>query len=219
MKDNLQLNNLIITIDNAGSIGEKKNDTITTNYETLAYYTLRTALIENIVQYTKVIGMTFANFCGDDNHKAIIKGISKIEEEIGYKIPFISSSESNFDMKESALSFTCIGQKKYHKKQNFTNVAIIGKPLLGNEIIEKHNEIVSIEEIIALLESENVSKVISTGSKGIKLKIKEKLSIECESCEIDLSKSAGPSTCVVVLYDSLNELKKIVKSPITILKT
>ncbi|PAT02236.1 hypothetical protein CI105_02520 [Candidatus Izimaplasma bacterium ZiA1] len=217
MKDNLELNNLIITIDNAGSIGQKENDTINTNYETLAYFTLRTALIENLVQYTKVIVITFANFCGDFSHKDIIKGISRIEKELGYKLPFISSSESNFVMRESALSFTCIGEKLNTKRKSFSNVAVIGRPLLGNEIIERASEIVTLKEIIALLASENVSKVISTGSKGINSKIESNLGFTFKSDEIDLYKSSGPSSCVIVVYDSLKELKKIIKSPIIVL--
>jgi len=219
MKDNLKVNDLIITIDNAGSIGKKINDTIDVDYKTVAYFTLRTAIIENIVQHTKIIGITLANFCGDENHQSIVEGINMVENDLGYELPFISSSESNFRMNESAISFTCIGKQKQNKIEKHNNIAIIGKPLVGDEVLANKLDIVSLKEIISLVNSNNVSRVISVGSKGIKAKIKQELGLSVSSDELDLFKSAGPSTCVIVVYESLIELKNMISSPLTIINT
>ncbi len=200
-------NEIVITIDNAGSIGEKSNDTVSAPYQVLSYFTLRNAVMENLSNNTVIKGVTFSNFCGDKAYDKLLTGMKQVYDELGYEVQTISSTESNFMMQESAFSVTVIGEKiKIKAHTNYNNYAIVGLPLVGNEILKNTGEVVSIPEFLELLNHKDISRVITVGSKGINDRAFKVLNIELVSNDIDLSKSAGPSSCVLIEYRTLENL-------------
>lgn len=198
------LGNLVVTIDNAGSVGEKEYDKVYASYDIVSYYTLRNAIMENMTHNTIIKAFTFSNFCGDDAYHKLVQGIEKILSELKMDIPYVTSTESNFSMKESAFSVTVIGEKKEISDKRFNNYAVIGIPLVGNEILKQKDDIITIDEFLYLLNHKNVSRVFTVGSKGINNRAIEYLGVRFHSISIDLNKSAGPSTCVIVEYDDIN---------------
>lgn len=207
--------NIIVTTDNAGSIGRKENDTIQTCYDTLSYFTVRNALMENITKNTTVIAVSYANFCGDEHHEELMRGMNKVFDELGYKPRVIGSTESNFEMTESAFSTTVIGTKLTQKEERYSNYAVVGLPLVGDEVLSNMNSVISLRECLMLLSCDSVSKVIPIGSKGINHRCKKLLNIEFKSSAVDLYKSAGPSTCVVIEYKNLDSIPISLRKKIT----
>ena len=211
-------NRLIVTTDNTGSIGEKVNDTIQVSYDVVSYFTLRNAIIDNLAQNTKLLSFTFANFNGNDAYNKIIKGINKVFDEIGYKIPYTSSTESNYIMKESAFSVTVIGEKQQYINTRYKKYAVVGKPLIGIEIINQKDDIVTLKEFEYLLNHKDISLIIPVGSKGINHRSKILLDKKFVSDKIDLNKSAGPSSCILIEYKKLNDIDKEIIKKVTVLE-
>lgn len=208
--------NIICTIDNAGSIGLKENDTITAPYDVLSYLTFRNALMENLSKHTVLKAVLVSTFCGDEYFDQIQKGLDDIFDEINLTVPVLYSSESNFEMKESALSVSVIGEKKPVVSKSFSNYAVVGKPYIGDDVLTK-SDVISLSEFIELLGNEEVSKVIPIGSKGIKQRVFQSVGVDVESTEVDLYKSAGPSTCIVIEHsDKLTVSKNIKDKMVTL---
>lgn len=203
----------IVTIDNAVGIGQKEYDHIQVPYDILSYFTLRTAYIDNITSYGKPNCIILANGCGDESHKSLMKGIDRFKTETNINIPVISSSESNFKILQSSLSVTVIGEKKLpNKKAEFrdSKYAVIGKPLVGNEVIEDIHSVVNIDLIAKLLKLPSVLNVIPIGSKGIQATFNKNFGNKKINCFLDVYKSAGPSTAVIIEYLDEVEVKDLV---------
>lgn len=210
---------LIVTTDNAGSIGKKELDHVKIDYESLAYYTLRNALMENLRFHTKIIGITISNFCGEKNYHDLMKGIEELTKHFNYDIPITTSTESNFPMKESAIGITVLGIKDTETLKHYANYAVVGKPLVGNEVSKAKSEMVQFDEFLYLVKHQDISRVITVGSKGIYDRGMKHFNQSFESSEIDLFKSAGPSTCVLIEYRTLKDIKKSILNKTYTLKT
>ena len=195
--------NLIITVDNAGSIGEKANDQIHIDYESLAHFTLKNALMDNLSYNTKIISVVFANFCGESAYNQIYKGIEVLTQKLGYKVSISGSTESNFEISESAFSGTVVGNQEIKEKKYFKNYAVVGLPLVGNEVIENRSKLITLEEFIYLINHPDISRVSTVGSKGIYDRGIKKFNLHFKSNTVDVFKSAGPSTCVIIEFSTL----------------
>lgn len=206
---------LIVTTDCAGSIGLREHDQVQVDYETLAYYTLRNAVFENLSKMGEIVAVSYANFIGDDHLEELLTGMNKVLHHLQKQIIITGSTESNFAMKESAFSVTVIGVMRRFKARSYDNYAVIGLPLVGKEVIENNAQVVTLEEVLALQESKEVSKIIPIGSKGINDRASTVLGGTFESSDIDLYKSAGPSTCVLIEYNNIDEVRKIIDTKIT----
>lgn len=197
--DYLKIDNKIITIDNSVGIGMLEMDQVKCPYDVVAYYTLRTALIDNICAGGLPIAITFSNGCKDENYLEIIKGFNQLISETNSDLKMIGSSESNFDIRQSSLSVTVIGQDSDNRKSldDSLQYMIVGLPLVGQEVIDNPNKVVSINEVI---EVAKIARIIEpVGSKGAGHAI-SKICKKDWSVEFDLTKSGGPSTSVVIGY-------------------
>ena len=77
---------------------------------------------------------------------------------------------------------------------------VIGKPLVGNEVIEYPEDVAPLSVFQKVIQLEGVQSVLPVGSKGIAYEL-EQLSGKRGSCELDMEKSAGPSTCFIVAFE------------------
>ncbi len=207
--------NLIVTTDCAGSIGEKKQDKVSVDYQTLAYFTARNALIDMMSKNGTPQTLVYSNFCGDESLGDLLMGTNKALKEAEVTCNITGSTESNFSMNESAFSVSLVGYETLKVDKDYSCYAVIGMPLVGEEVLQYPELIVSLKEVEILRNHPSVSKVLQIGSKGINDRAKTVLNYTFESDMIDLNKSAGPSTCVLVECKDLDILKKIVKTQIT----
>ncbi|GHH96837.1 ATP-binding protein [Neobacillus kokaensis] len=208
---------LIISSDNSGAIGMKEHDHVHVPYETVAYYSFRVAAMECIAAGGAPVSVVLHNFCGNEPWEELVKGVQKGLFELGlFDVSITGSTESNFQLMQSAFGVIVIGKKTADKKseiQNFNsvNLAVIGQPLVGDEVIQRGNEVVPLS---VFLEVSKLNGVLAwpVGSKGILYELQRmfpelELTKEKVESDVDLCKSSGPATCFICTFN--NEQKEL----------
>lgn len=201
---------LVIAADNSGGIGLKEQDLVKTPYDVVSYYGFRVAVMECMAAGGKPISIVLHNFCDDHAWDLLLAGIEKGLEELGLKgdVSVTGSTESNFTMLQSALGMIVLGKREstYVDEVSFENrkMAVIGSPLVGNEVLEQEKDVIPLPLFHELCELEDVV-IVPVGSKGILYELKNMLdepSIVEDSliCDVDVNKTAGPATCVLIAF-------------------
>jgi hypothetical protein len=104
-------------------------------------------------------------------------------------------------MVQSAFGLSVFGRDLKKHQQVGQLFAVIGKPLVGEEVLSMQDEMISLNEFKTLVESDLAEFIIPVGSKGIQSELDE---YGLFDSYLDLQKSSGPSTCVVISYDKEN---------------
>lgn len=211
----------ILASDNSGAIGMKDDDMVHVPYYTVAYYSFRVAAMECIAAGGEPVCVILHNFCGNNSWDELTKGIRQGLLELNLKdVPITGSTESNFSMLQSAVGLLVLGKKKYGNIQEISFVdplklAVIGKPLVGNEVVEQKTHVVplSIFQEVSRLKDVMVWPV---GSKGILYEVNQvfnnmRLLKEMVFTNVDIIKSSGPATCFIAVYpvEQEDEVKKL----------
>lgn len=218
--------NLLISSDNSGSIGEKEWDQVKISYDRVAYYLFRVAYMEILAAGGSPEAILLNNFNGDAAWPKLMMGIEKAFKELEIpKLRVEGSTESNFFLKESATALSIIAQKTEEKeclwdeslKKDY-DIAVIGKPLVGEEVLIYEEKLPSLKIYQFLANHEQVLAIIPIGSKGIASgmkKINQDISVQFPK-DLDLKKSAGPATSYLLVYkkDFNSILEKILDEAI-----
>lgn len=200
----------VVTIDNCGCIGEKELDEVHVSNELTAYYSMRVSLFEQWCAGAEPTNILLSNFTGDDAWVAYCKGIQKAFDEIGVTMPEINgSSESNFNSLQSGISLMVIGKMKFETCKEQLQWFVVGRPLVGNEVILQSQHVVKLKEIYDLIQLEIAKHVWPVGSKGILSELERIFPNRNYECPLDMHKSSGPATSVIVgvPYNKIEELK------------
>ena len=216
MRNSIQVKGLIVTIDNAGCIGEKPADVVQVPNEVSGYFTARTAILEQWCAGAKPIQLLLANFSGDAAWDGYVRGMTKLFHEIGEEMPPITgSSESNFDALQSAMSLTMIGEPSFNTSTEGCHYFLIGEPLVGDQVVANPNKVAQLKEIYAGIKGGWIAAVWPTGSKGIGQEITRFIG-EGYTCDIDAACTAGPSTAVLVAVkeEHVQTLSKHMTAPV-----
>lgn len=208
---------LIITSDNSGAIGEKREDKVSTPNKIVGYYACRVAIMECLAVRGEVKAIVMQNFTNDEAWQDYKNGVEQVLNELNLKeIPITGSTESNFASLQSGLGLTIVGTRSKEKEQKpwtcNESYAVIGTPLVGEEVINRHEEIAPLWLFQHLCQLEEVKAVSTVGSKGIASAWKEWTKSEDKlDCEIDLEKSSGPSTSFLTAFikSDLDKIQKI----------
>jgi hypothetical protein len=201
---------LVLASDNSGGIGLKDMDMVKTPYDVVAYYGFRVAVMECIASGGAPISVILHNFCGDDPWKDLVCGIEKGLQELGLtNIPITGSTESNFSLLQSALGMIVIGKRDRVIPEETIlldqmEFAVIGSPLVGEEVLNKVGEVLPLSLFQLLCRLDHVV-ILPVGSKGVLHELKVMLGEEGHSdssitCEVDLLKTSGPSTCILIAF-------------------
>ncbi|GKU84654.1 ATP-binding protein [Niallia sp. NCCP-28] len=202
---------VVIAADNSGGIGLKEQDVVKVDYETVAYFSFRVAWMECVAARAIPFSVILQNFCGEIAWNKLIVGIKQGMIEVGgEKLAITGSTESNFTLNQSAVGLTVLGKKdSYQESFNIKNsrVAVIGSPLVGNEVIEEKEKIAPLSLFYSLAKARKYH-LLPVGSKGILAELSVLLG-EMEEreihCSLDINKSAGPSTCFIIEYEEEEE--------------
>ena len=202
---------LVITSDNSGGIGEKEHDIVNVPYDVLSYFAFRVAAMENIALGATPLSVVLHNFCGGAKWDELVSGIERGKRELGMnELTITGSSETNMALLQSALGVVVIGRKRRNElpevrlSEGF-RLAVIGKPLVGEEVVNESSAIAPLDLFRWVSEQEGVRAVLPVGSKGILYELNELLSDdevmdEQVMVDLDVHKSSGPSTCFIVAY-------------------
>lgn len=211
---------IVIASDNSGAIGLKESDEVKVPYEMVSYYSFRVAVMECLAAGGAPFAVTLQNFCGDETWGALTAGVEKGLGELDLtEVPITGSTESNFPLSQSAIGMSVLGKKKNHSPMSMLTyseelcVAIIGTPLVGNELIERESEVVPLSLFKEICGIEDVT-ILPVGSKGILCELNglfENRRFSNFHTSLDLHKSSGPSTCFIAVYpyEKRDEVKSI----------
>ncbi|OXS78033.1 hypothetical protein [Domibacillus enclensis] len=200
MRNAIVTNGLVLAVDNSGSVGEKKQDDVAASYETVGYFSARVAIMECMAAGGEPFAAVVHNFSGDAAWPALYAGTEKAAFEAGYELEITGSSESNFHLNQSASGILMIGRhvrKTDQIEQRDMQYGVIGKPLVGGEVLAHSHEIAPLSLFRQLIGHEGVAAVWPVGSKGIAHELQQ-FTGRKGSCELDMNKSGGPSTCFLI---------------------
>jgi len=203
--------NIVIASDNSGSIGMKVGDAVQVSYKTVAYYSFRGAVMECISSGAEPFAVVVQNFCGEEAWEDLLQGMEQgIRELETVKIKITGSTESNFSLNQSAVGISVLGKTKASENTEKlmynaqTRIAVIGSPLVGQEVVEKEEQIVPLSVFARICDLEEVV-TIPVGSKGILHELNtlfENVTFTEKNVDatVEVLKSSGPSTCFVAVF-------------------
>jgi hypothetical protein len=202
---------LVVASDNSGAIGLKKLDAVQVSYDIVGYYTFRVAAMECYSAGAIPEAVILQNFCGEDAWEALVKGITRGLFELDVPdIPINGSTESNFSLVQSAVGLSVLGKRVSQVPlsatpfQKDTKVAVIGLPLVGNEVIELETEVAPLRLVKELSQLDD-AVLLPVGSKGILYELNRLFSnrnfLKSDvTSVINLEKTSGPSTCFLIAF-------------------
>lgn len=198
---------LVVTTDNSGRIGEKSLDAVYAPNEVVGYFAGRVAMMECLAVCGEPHTVVMQNFTDDQAWLSYRNGVNQVIEELKLdKVSITGSTESNFSGMQSGLGITVIGTRTSGQTLNEwtgeENFAVIGTPLVGDEVINQQSELASLSLFRYFCQMEEVKAVLPVGSKGIAAAWETWTERKSQlSCAVDLEKSAGPATCFLIAFD------------------
>lgn len=216
MRNAIEVNDLIVTIDNSGCIGSKDLDAVQVPDEITAYFIARTAILEQFCAGAKPIQLLMANFSGDAIWATYEQGFQRAFDEMKLAMPPLTgSSESNFQALQSAVSLTIIGQKMFQRSLQDCAYFVVGEPLVGNDVLSNPHKVAKLNELYECLLDKTITAIWPTGSKGIAAEI-ERFIGKGYTSNVELHTSAGPSCAVLVAvqFQNIQSFKEKISAPI-----
>lgn len=199
---------IVIAADNNGAIGMKPLDEVRVDYQTVGYYAFRVAYMECVAAGGNPFSIVIHNFNAENAWYELIDGINRGLKEVGLQnIPITGSTETNFELTQSALGLVVLGKKNSREQKAFQRdsreVAIIGKPLVGQDVIDYQSEVAPLWLYKEISEMDGVDLIRPISSKGIKHEVTRQINLEITyPNELDEKVSSGPGTSFLVVYDS-----------------
>lgn len=193
-------NGFVVSTDNSGGIGEKQADLVYAPNEVVSYFAARVALLEQWAANAQVESVIIHNFSGDAAWQGYVKGVNRLLKEVELERVLVTgSSETNMQLLQSAISVTMIGGSKESVNCDVTWF-IYGQPFVGSEVLENSKAIADLKKVRKAMENGWVKKIWPVGSKGIQAEARIMLANDklLVHSNVDVEKSAGPSTVVLV---------------------
>ena len=162
---------LIVSSDNSGGIGsEGKRPGPCPLSGSLDIIPFRVAVMECLGVGGSPVSVVLNNFCGDEAWEDLTRGVREGLKEFGMEgLPITGSTESNMPLLQSAIGLMVIGKRRNEgvKKQHpLQKIALIGRPLVGEEVMDQQDWIAPLSLYKSLCEMEEV-QALPVGSKGI----------------------------------------------------
>lgn len=228
---------LVVACDSSGGIGPKSLDKLKVSGYILGKFTARAALMEVIsagatpLCIVDALGVEpcplGAEILAGIREEAALAGLDPDQAVTG-------STEKNIIVEQTGIGVTVIGtcqkeQLKIGTSQPDDIVAAIGLPSVGAQVLpaESEGKIAETTDLITLQNLAFIHEIIPVGSTGVLHELQTiaqgaKLSyILTEQTGVDIHKSAGPSTVLLVTLpkDKLAALQKNTTKPVNVIAT
>jgi hypothetical protein len=204
-------NYLVAACDSCGAVGVKEFDLVKVPADIVGRFTTRVALLEVIT--VGAVPQLLTAAIGNEPEPTGIQILQGVRHELAAfglsTIPVGISTEKNFPTRQSFLGVTVVGWCQSSSLRVATSLPgdllyCLGLPKVGAEIQGPDDpEIVNSSQLQKLLRIPAIHDVIPVGSKGIlgearllSGNIQGDLILEPD-IQIDIQKSAGPSTCLI----------------------
>ena len=205
---------LVVSCDSCGGVGEKPNDVLTSPSYIVGRFTARVSLMEQICFGCEILSVVDALSCEKDPiGKEIIRGFKDEMQLAGLDPSLLTgSTEENFPTTMTAVGSVVVGliPGDFSKPQIFPQdyILCVGMPLLGGELLEPNAEslCVTYKEIQSFKQMDGVREIVPVGSKGIAFEVMElkkihHLDVSFLPSHLDLERSGGPATSVIMAVD------------------
>jgi selenophosphate synthetase-related protein len=225
---------IVVGSTSSGAVGPKSMDKVKVEGRVLGKFLARVALMD--VTATGAFPLLLSVTLGVENEPTgheIIEGIRKEATFLGLEPNqvLMENTEDNFETVQTGAGLTVVGfaneeELRLGKTQPGDIVVAVGKPKVGDEVIpaEARGEIADLKNVMQLSQKKYVHDIVPVGTFGIAYEARmmayavgRQLKI-AENPKIDLEKSAGPATSVLVTLDKekIEDLTLLLRKPTTI---
>ena len=202
---------LVAACDSCGAIGMKELDVVRVPWSITGRFTSRVALLEvlSIGAIPQMITIAISNEPKPAGEE-ILKGVREELKAMDLpSLPMAISTEKNMLTEQTGLGITVVGvcekaKLRIGQSKPGDGIFCMGLPKVGPEIFSPDEpDIVQGDHLVKLLGYCAVHDIIPVGSQGIRGEVNAIASIvgvefmREPKCELNLEKSAGPSTCVI----------------------
>lgn len=222
----------VLANTSSGGIGPKKEDVVKLDGKLLGLLMARTVLIKVLSSGAQpiilVVNLSVEFF---PTGSQIFQGIREEAHKIKALEILEGHTEENIETNQTGMGITALGtcmekELKVGKSLKGNLIAAVGEPKVGDEVLKASaRSIVMVEDVQKLSKKEFVHEIIPVGHEGIKRSLEMMQSISGykykieEEMDIDIEKSAGPSTVVLITVEEENMemLKKSLKKPVQVI--
>ncbi|WP_052461894.1 hypothetical protein [Sporosarcina koreensis] len=200
LRNALEIGGLIITTDNSGGIGQKREDLVAVPDRVTARFAARVCLLEQWAADAEPEAVLLHNFSGEASWEPYCEGIRDVFDEIGELAPPIKgSSETNMLLRQSAVAVTFIGRSTAGLQPAAGDWFIYGTPLTGGAVLELPGNIASLAKLQEARRQNLICRIWPAGSGGILAELEHAVpgAVPADTL-VDLSASAGPATAVLL---------------------
>lgn len=207
---------LVIGCDSTGGIGPKPLDRVKVDGYTLGRFTARVALMEVLATAARPVALVNTlSVEMDPTGWEVLRGIKDEARRAGLDpdLAITGSHEKNVQTDQTGLGVTAIGLARVGELRIGTAhpgdaIVSIGLPRVGDEVVEtvrrgEESLLADVGDVIRLLGMDFVHEILPVGSGGVAAEARTLArGVGCEvrfvkDPQIDLRKSAGPSTVVL----------------------
>lgn len=219
----------------SGAVGPKIMDKVKVDGRVLGKFLARVALMDVIATgaFPVLLSVTLS-VEKEPTGNEIIEGIRREARNIGLdpNQVLMENTEDNFQTVQTGAGLTVVGfanedELRLGKTNPGDLVVAIGKPKLGDEVIlaEAKGEIADLKNVTQLSQKKYVHDISPVGTFGIADEARlmaygvgRQLKLS-EVHRLDLNKSAGPATVVLVTVDKekLEELTSLITKPVNVI--
>lgn len=218
----------------SGAVGSKEMDKVKVEGRVLGKFLARVALMD--VTATGAFPILLSVTLGVEKEptgNAILEGIRREARSIGLdpNQVLMENTEDNFETVQTGVGLTVVGfaneaELRLGKTLPGDLVVAIGKPKVGDEVIsaEAHGEIAELKNVAQLSQRKYIHDIAPVGGFGIASEARmmaygvgRQLKMY-EVQKLDLNKSAGPATVILVTVDreKLEDLTSLIPKPINV---
>ena len=197
----------MIASDISSGIGLQEHDVLQVPYSMVGAFATRVAMLEILCAKGTVKAIQY--LIGGAYDAVVIPVVQGIQEELqraGIKVPINGSHESNMAVTTTSVGITALGLgvPEVTGAGEPYAVYVLGRPLVGPEVVEHPERIVTYEELRRALVHPSTLRMVPVGSRGIRQELQVLASLqgayleEIAMTDAELDHSGGPATSVVV---------------------
>jgi hypothetical protein len=218
---------IVTACDSCGAIGSKELDVVKVPPYITGRFTMRGTLLEVISTgaVPKVVTVAISNEPFPTG-EGILDGVYEELKELKLEgLPVAISTEKNMKTSQTAVGITVVGicdreELRIGMSRSGDLLYCVGIPKVGEAMEADDSEIVQGKHILELLNVEGVHDIVPVGSRGIQREIETlcsnieyKFTLE-PNTDINITKSAGPSTCAIFTCTPDTELSGLKLAPL-----
>ena len=225
---------IVVGSTSSGAVGPKSMDEVKVEGRVLGKFLARVALMD--VAATGAYPLLLSVTLGVEKEptgREILEGIRREAAVLGLEPNqvLMENTEENFETVQTGAGLTVVGfaneeELRLGKTRPGDLLVAVGKPKVGDEVIpaEAKGEIADLKNVMMLSQKKFIHDIVPVGTFGIAYEARmmayavgRQLKLKEETI-IDLEKSAGPATVVLVTLDSekLEDLTLLLRKPTTI---